>query len=109
MKLSEQGLYIHGKRTKAKSGETFESINPANGEVNCQVQIASKSDVDDAVISAQKGFEEWSNYLLVGQFSARARRKQWPPRPLLSHCFCCSGRIALMVINPPSTIIRALV
>jgi betaine-aldehyde dehydrogenase len=39
----------------ATSGKTFETINPANGEVLATVQAAGREDVDRAVKSAQKG------------------------------------------------------
>jgi betaine-aldehyde dehydrogenase len=59
MQLPEQGLFIAGQRTDATSGETFESINPATGEVICRVQHAGPEDVDRAVASAREGFEVW--------------------------------------------------
>lgn len=59
MQLPVQGLFIAGQRTDATSGETFETINPATGEVICQVQHAGADDVDRAVASAREGFEVW--------------------------------------------------
>ncbi|HEX2421507.1 MAG TPA: aldehyde dehydrogenase family protein, partial [Acidimicrobiia bacterium] len=59
MQLPEQGLFIAGQRTDATSGETFETINPATGEVICRVQHAGPEDVDRAVASAREGFEVW--------------------------------------------------
>jgi betaine-aldehyde dehydrogenase len=59
MQLPDQGLFIAGQRTDARSGETFETINPATGEVICQVQHAGPDDVDRAVASAREGFELW--------------------------------------------------
>ncbi|MGX9419201.1 betaine-aldehyde dehydrogenase [Vibrio sp. WJH972] len=53
-------LYIHGKAFKATSGETFPTFNPANGEQLAEVDQASKQDVDAAVESARKGFQQWS-------------------------------------------------
>lgn len=58
--LPEQQLYIGGRYVSATSGESFESLNPATGDVICKVQIAGQHDVDAAVASAQKGFETWS-------------------------------------------------
>ena len=58
--MPEQRLYIGGAYRDAVSGESFESINPANGEVICKVQVAGQQDVDAAVAAAQKGFETWS-------------------------------------------------
>ena len=58
--VREVGLYIHGESTPASSGETFESINPATGEVIARVQNAHEADVDRAVDSAHEGFVQWS-------------------------------------------------
>src|SRR5437016_229210 len=55
-----QQLYIGGRRVDATSGATFESINPANGEVLAEVQRASRADVDLAVDSAEKGQRVWA-------------------------------------------------
>ena len=38
-------LYIHGQYTPASSGLTFESINPANGEVIASIEQASQQAV----------------------------------------------------------------
>ena len=56
----QQHLYIHGSYVKADSNETFETINPAINQVICKVDQASESDVEKAVISAEKGFAVWS-------------------------------------------------
>ena len=60
MSLPLQQLYIGGRYVNATSGETFDTINPATGEVICQVQKASQADLDQAVISARQGFKVWS-------------------------------------------------
>ncbi len=51
-RMAEQQLYIHGGYTSATSGHTFETINPANGNVLATVQAAGREDVDRAVKSA---------------------------------------------------------
>jgi len=53
-------LYIHGAYAEANSGEFFETINPANGQVISRIGQASKEDVENAIVSAEKGFSEWS-------------------------------------------------
>ena len=53
-------LYIHGDYVESSSGETFNSINPANGEVIASIGQASEEDVEKAILSAEKGFSEWS-------------------------------------------------
>ncbi len=52
--------YIDGEYVDATSGEAFDSINPATGEVLTSVQQASAADVDRAVASATQAFREWS-------------------------------------------------
>ena len=46
MGMTEQKLYIGGKYQDATSGETFDTINPATGEVITSVQHAGPPDVD---------------------------------------------------------------
>lgn len=41
-RMAEQQLYINGGFTPATSGRTFETINPANGEVTASVQAAGR-------------------------------------------------------------------
>src|SRR5580698_1336147 len=55
-------LLIGGKWVPAKSGKTFETINPANEEVLALVAEGDKADVDEAVKAARKAYEEgkWS-------------------------------------------------
>ncbi|MDB4476244.1 betaine-aldehyde dehydrogenase [bacterium] len=60
MQLPEQKLYIGGYAS-ATSGETFNTLNPATGEVLCAVQRANLQDLDRAVASARDGFETWSS------------------------------------------------
>ena len=55
-----QQLYIGGRFVEAASGNTFQAINPANGEVLANVQSASKADVDLAITSAQQGQKIWA-------------------------------------------------
>ena len=55
-----QKLYIGGKKVDATSGHTFQSINPANGEILTEVQSASRADVDAAVAAAQQGQRVWA-------------------------------------------------
>jgi acyl-CoA reductase-like NAD-dependent aldehyde dehydrogenase len=50
-------LLIGGKWVPAKSGKTFETINPANEEVLALVPEGDKADVDEAVKVARKAFE----------------------------------------------------
>jgi betaine-aldehyde dehydrogenase len=58
--MRDLGLFIHGESVGASSDETFDSINPATGQVVARVGQASKADVDRAVESALEGFARWS-------------------------------------------------
>lgn len=65
MKFGLQKLYINGGYVDATSGKTFETVNPANGEVLAEVQIASEADVDLAVQSAKKAQKVWAKMTAV--------------------------------------------
>ena len=56
----KKSLYIHGTYVETNSGESFETINPATGEIIEQIGQASLKDVEDALASAKKGFAVWS-------------------------------------------------
>lgn len=58
--LPEQRLYLDGRYVEATSGERFETLNPATGEVLATVQVAGAADVERAVESAEAGFRQWS-------------------------------------------------
>ena len=51
-------LLIGGKWVAAKSGKTFETVNPSNEEILALIAEGDKADVDDAVKAARKAFEE---------------------------------------------------
>ncbi|MFB9832311.1 aldehyde dehydrogenase [Actinoallomurus acaciae] len=55
--------FIDGAAVRAVSGETVDSINPATGKVIAAVAAGDERDVDVAVASARRAFEqgEWSN------------------------------------------------
>lgn len=50
-------LLIDGKWVPAESGKTFETYNPATGEVLAKVAEGSKADIDKAVKAARKAYE----------------------------------------------------
>lgn len=54
--------FINGQFVAAQSGETFDSINPATGEVLAQVASCDAADVDRAVAAARTAFDagHWS-------------------------------------------------
>jgi len=51
-------MLIGGEWVEALSGETFDTYNPATGEVLAKVAAGDKADVDRAVKAARKAFEE---------------------------------------------------
>lgn len=55
-------LYINGKFVNSVSGKTFESLNPATGEVLATVAEAGPEDIDLAVKAAREAFDHgaWS-------------------------------------------------
>ena len=55
-------IFIDGTYRAARSGATFDSINPATGELLARVASADAEDVDAAVASARAAFEcgAWS-------------------------------------------------
>lgn len=60
LKLKEKyGLFIGGEWKDAKDNATFESKNPATGEVIAKFAEATKEDVDEAVKAAWKAFPSW--------------------------------------------------
>jgi phenylacetaldehyde dehydrogenase len=50
-------LLIGGQWVGAKSGKTFETFNPATGEVLAQVAEGDRAEIDQAVAAARKAFE----------------------------------------------------
>jgi len=66
---------IDGKETPSLSGQTFQSLNPATGEVIAKVAEGSAEDVNLAVCSGHRTFEKglWKN-MTPGERSKRLRR-----------------------------------
>uniref|UniRef100_A0A8C9EFP8 formyltetrahydrofolate dehydrogenase n=1 Tax=Phocoena sinus TaxID=42100 RepID=A0A8C9EFP8_PHOSS len=62
-------LFIGGAFVDAEGAKTYETINPTDGSVICQVSLAQVSDVDKAVAAAKDAFEHG----LWGKISARDR------------------------------------
>lgn len=62
-------LFIGGKFVKTRSGERFETVNPANKEALASVAQAGKRDVDAAVAAAREALPAWSG--LPGHARAR--------------------------------------
>ncbi|NRB22094.1 betaine-aldehyde dehydrogenase [Shewanella sp.] len=52
--------YVHGHSLSNDTGETFEVINPATGEVSYLVEVADEKIQQAAIESAKTGFAIWS-------------------------------------------------
>jgi len=57
--------YIHGQTLNNESGETFEVVNPATGEVSYRVEVADKKIQLAAIESATTGFAVWSKMTAI--------------------------------------------
>ena len=56
LKGGPKKLFIGGRWVEAAGGETFETIDPANGEVLARVAEGGAEDIDRAVASARRSF-----------------------------------------------------
>ena len=56
--VKQTKMLINGRWVDSVSGRTFETINPATGEVITRVTEGGKEDVDRAVAAARKAFEK---------------------------------------------------
>jgi len=52
--------FIGGRFVAARSGATFDDVNPATEDVIAQVPDSDRADVDDAVAAAKSAFPSWS-------------------------------------------------
>jgi len=59
--MREIGHFINGREVKGKSGRTAEIFNPATGEVQATVALASKAELDEAVTLAEKAQPKWAS------------------------------------------------
>ena len=60
----ETRAFIAGRYTDASSGETFESVNPATGQILAKIAACDAADVDAAVRAARDAFRKgvWSGF-----------------------------------------------
>lgn len=57
--------WINNQETQTDSGKTFEKLNPATGEVLGNIARGDKKDAENAIESAVKTFDAWSNTPIV--------------------------------------------
>ncbi|MDC9818362.1 betaine-aldehyde dehydrogenase [Pectobacterium polonicum] len=55
-----QQLYINGTYVDSTGNDTFDAVNPANGDIIAQLQSATAADVDRAVSAATVGQKIWA-------------------------------------------------
>src|SRR3954470_1926699 len=60
LKGQPKKLFIGGKWVEAASGKTFETLDPATGDLLARVAEAGVEDVDRAVAAARKSFDRGS-------------------------------------------------
>ena len=53
--------FVNGKSFSGDSKKMGKIFNPATGEQESEVKLATTKDVNEAVSKAQKAFEAWSN------------------------------------------------
>ena len=53
--------FVNGKKFFGESKRVGKVFNPATGEQSAEVKLATAKDVNEAVESAKKAFESWSN------------------------------------------------
>lgn len=57
-------LFIDGRSVAARSGKTFDTVNPATGQRLAQVAEGGAADIDDAVAAARRALEQgpWARF-----------------------------------------------
>ncbi|RMJ21235.1 Betaine aldehyde dehydrogenase [Aspergillus sp. HF37] len=60
MSVAPRQLFYDGKVQSASSGKTFNTVNPATATPLADIHVASHSDIDSAIASAQRAFQTWS-------------------------------------------------
>ncbi len=73
VKIPTQTQYIQGQYISGGDRETFETRNPATGEVIAKVDEATDADIEHAVQSAIEGQKEWARF--SGTQRSRVLRK----------------------------------
>ena len=53
--------FVNGKSYSGESKKKGKIFNPATGDQEAEVKLATTKDVNEAVANAKKAFEAWSN------------------------------------------------
>ncbi|WP_226534240.1 CoA-acylating methylmalonate-semialdehyde dehydrogenase [Microbacterium paraoxydans] len=59
------GHWIEGKEHRSQSGHTATVYNPATGSVTANVALADQAEIDEAIASAERGYQVWKNYSIA--------------------------------------------
>jgi malonate-semialdehyde dehydrogenase (acetylating)/methylmalonate-semialdehyde dehydrogenase len=57
--------WIDGRARPSTSGRTTPVYNPATGTVSANVGLASQDEIDEAIASAERGFQVWKGYSIA--------------------------------------------
>src|SRR5215211_8448353 len=57
--VTQQKMFVDGEFVDGLSGRTIGVLNPATGEVICEVPRAGEEDVDRAVAAAEQAWDTW--------------------------------------------------
>ena len=57
--------WVDGAERVSRSGRTAPVFNPATGAMTAEVALADAAEVEEAIVSAQAGFEIWSRYSIA--------------------------------------------
>ena len=58
--MNNEKFYINGEWVESNSKDFIDVINPATEEVICQIKLANKEDLDNAVLAAKKALKPFS-------------------------------------------------
>ncbi|MDT0158132.1 CoA-acylating methylmalonate-semialdehyde dehydrogenase [Microbacterium sp. ARD32] len=63
--LRTTGHWIQGEERVPEGARTAPVFNPATGEVTSRLALADEAVIEQAISTAQRGFEEWSRYSIA--------------------------------------------
>jgi Aldehyde dehydrogenase family len=64
MAADQMAMYVDGAWCAAESGETFDAVNPATGEVFAAIPKGSRTDAQRAIAAARAGQAVWAKLSL---------------------------------------------
>lgn len=76
MRIPQQ-MYVDGSWADAEDGASFEVLNPATEEVVGHVPQATSADIEQALDSAQRGYQHWRNVDAWTRSATLRRMAEW--------------------------------